>query len=125
MQAALVTRCLMDPAAKLIYAIPNGGGRSKIEAAILKGEGVRRGMLDLHLPIRRGHCTGLYLELKAGRNGPSEDQDKWAGWLSAEGHHIAFVWDSWELAWSVVEQYTMGKLEPGITVHKPAKKGKA
>lgn len=44
------------------FAIPNGGWRSKTEAAILKGQGVRAGVPDLCL-IHEG--KPYFLELKA------------------------------------------------------------
>lgn len=47
------------------YAIPNGGKRSKIEAAIMKGLGVRAGIPDL-LVLCEGRS--LYIELKAPEN---------------------------------------------------------
>jgi hypothetical protein len=48
----------------LIYAIPNGGGRSKAQAAKLKSEGVTAGMPDLHIPELR-----LWLEFKRQKGG--------------------------------------------------------
>ena len=43
----------------LVYAIPNGGKRSKKEAMRLQAEGVTAGMPDLHLPELR-----LWIEMK-------------------------------------------------------------
>lgn len=51
------------PELALMYAVPNGGSRRPVEAAIMKAEGVKAGVPDIHLPIRRGHLT-LYIELK-------------------------------------------------------------
>ena len=44
----------------LIYAIPNGGGRSGRQGMGLKAEGVLAGMPDLHIPELR-----LWIEMKA------------------------------------------------------------
>ncbi len=63
------------PVLGLIYHIPNGGLRSKSEAALFKRLGVRAGMPDLCLPVRGSvyfalkYNTGirpisLYLEIK-------------------------------------------------------------
>lgn len=49
---------------KVIYHIPNGGKRNKIEAGIMKGEGVKAGQMDYHLPIARHGFASLYLEMK-------------------------------------------------------------
>lgn len=54
--------------------MPNGGKRSKKEAAILKAEGVTAGVADLFLPWPRVDRTGrilycgLYLEIKSERD---------------------------------------------------------
>ena len=52
------------PALRLLYAIPNGGARNKITAAILKREGVRAGVPDICLPVPSGAYHALYIELK-------------------------------------------------------------
>ena len=51
--------------------VPNGGARSKIEAAILKGLGVKPGTPDM-LIISRG--VPIWIELKAGKNKPTAVQ---------------------------------------------------
>lgn len=43
----------------LVYAIPNGGKRGRLEAMRLQAEGVVAGMPDLHLPDLR-----LWIEMK-------------------------------------------------------------
>lgn len=50
---------------RMLFAIPNGGARSKITGAILKAEGVRAGVPDLFVCVPRGGFHGLYLELKS------------------------------------------------------------
>lgn len=40
--------------ALMLFAVPNGGGRSRIESAIMKGEGVTAGVADLILLEARG-----------------------------------------------------------------------
>jgi hypothetical protein len=55
----------------LLFAIPNGGVRSKTEAAIMKGEGVVAGVSDLFLSVPNTMYHGLYIEMKTekGRQG--------------------------------------------------------
>ena len=73
------------PELRLLYAIPNGGHRHKAVAAKLKAEGVKPGVPDLCLPVRRGEYSGLYIEMKAKWHGikrpqrpePSEEQRWW------------------------------------------------
>lgn len=43
----------------LLFAVPNGGRRGKVEAAIMKAEGVYPGVADLLLLVPRGRW-GLY-----------------------------------------------------------------
>ena len=50
--------------AKLLFAVPNGGGRSRVEAAIMKAEGVVAGVSDLILLEPRGGYGCLCIEMK-------------------------------------------------------------
>lgn len=50
--------------APLLFAVPNGGGRSRIESAIMKGEGVTAGVADLILLEARGGYGSLCIEMK-------------------------------------------------------------
>lgn len=50
---------------------PNGGARSKTEAAIMAGLGVKRGVADLHF-LKDGQF--YVLELKASGKTPNEEQ---------------------------------------------------
>jgi len=46
-------------------AIPNGGKRSRTEAAIMKAEGVYAGAADLFIPLCNGKWYGLFIEMKS------------------------------------------------------------
>jgi hypothetical protein len=61
---------------------PNGGKRSKVEAAIFKGLGVRPGVSDLLL-WHRGKAYALELKVEGGR--PSEAQMQFISDLNAAG----------------------------------------
>lgn len=50
--------------AAVLFAVPNGGGRSRVEAAIMKGEGVTPGVADLILLEPRGGYASLCIEMK-------------------------------------------------------------
>lgn len=47
------------PELALLYHVPNGGSRNKIEAARLRAQGVKSGVPDLCLPVARGGNHGL------------------------------------------------------------------
>jgi VRR-NUC domain len=71
------------PDLDLIFAIPNGGGRTMSVAASLKAEGVKAGVPDLFLPVPRGIYAGLWIEMKRpgvakhAHGGRSEKQVEW------------------------------------------------
>ena len=73
------------PELALLFAIANGGKRHVITAAILKAEGVEPGVPDLCLPVRRGNYSGLYVEMKHGKNSSSPHQRAWHEALRAQG----------------------------------------
>lgn len=64
------------PELDLMYAIPNGGFRSKKTAAELKAEGVKSGVCDIFLPVARCGKHGLYIEMKRAKGGRLSDSQK-------------------------------------------------
>jgi hypothetical protein len=86
------------------YAVPNGGKRGKIEAARMKGMGVRAGVSDYHLPVPRGIYHGLWIELKAGKGKPTDSQLEWQEKMRGQGH-AAYVCTGWERARAVCRWY--------------------
>ena len=98
------------PGVELLYHIPNGGSRNKIEAAHLKQQGVRPGVPDLCLPVARGQYHGLYIEMKTDTGRASTEQKDWIERLNAEGY-FAEVCHGWESAVRVLEWYLTLKEE--------------
>lgn len=92
------------PEIDLLYHIPNGGSRNKLEAAHLKRQGVKAGVPDLCLPVARGGYHGLYIELKAGNNKTTEKQDEWLQNLRTQ-NYAAEVCFGWEQAAIVIKKY--------------------
>jgi len=65
------------PELRWLHHIPNGGKRDGREALSLKRQGVKSGVCDLFLPVRRANYGGLYIELKRpGTNAEKELSDK-------------------------------------------------
>ena len=58
-----------DPRLENLFAIPNGGYRSKATAARLKATGVRAGVPDMCLAYPSGPYHALFLELKRADGG--------------------------------------------------------
>ena len=50
--------------AKLLFAVPNGGARSAVEASIMSGEGVLAGVADVLLLVPSRKYHGLCMEFK-------------------------------------------------------------
>lgn len=55
----------------LIFAVPNGGKRNRIEAAIMKAEGVRAGVADLVIVTTR---KLFFIEMKAAKTVQTDNQ---------------------------------------------------
>ena len=97
------------PELALLFHIPNGGSRNEIEAAHLRRQGVKAGVPDLCLPVARGGCHGLYIELKRRQGGRiSPNQSAWLMALNAQGY-AAVVCNGWESAKNEIERYLEGE----------------
>lgn len=71
----------------LLFAVPNGGGRSRIEAALLKAEGVVAGVADMLLLVPSKGYAGLCIEFKAATKAAhqSEAQKNWERLINKHG----------------------------------------
>lgn len=97
------------PELALMYHIPNGGLRSKTEAARFKAAGVKPGVPDIFLPVARGGKHGLYIELKRLKGGViSDNQSGWIARLREQGYE-AQVCCGWLAAKQVIESYLKGE----------------
>lgn len=82
--------------AEWLHHSPNGGARSKVEAAILKAMGVKAGEPDLVLPIRTTRYGHGYWELKSSpHEKPTDKQIERHTMLRAGGAyvHVGHRWD--------------------------------
>lgn len=61
---------------RLLFHIPNGGKRTKIEASRLKAMGVLPGVPDLFLALPLGGYHGMFIEIKKPGQIPDEDKMK-------------------------------------------------
>ena len=63
--------------ANLLFAIPNGGARSKREGGVKKAEGMTAGVSDLILLRSNKQFGALCIEMKTKDGKQSESQKKW------------------------------------------------
>lgn len=82
------------PELELLHHIPNGGSRNHLEAANLKRQGVKAGVPDLCLPVPAGGFHGLYIEMKFGKNKPTEKQRWWLEQLEKQGYKAVVCWSA-------------------------------
>lgn len=89
---------------RLLFAIQNGGKRSKIEASIMKGEGLRAGVPDLMLAWPTDRYPGLFIEMKTADGRVSPEQKDWRGRLLDAGYRHE-ICRGWLEAKAVIEDY--------------------
>ena len=75
--------------APLLFAVPNGGRRNLMEAAIMKGEGVTAGVSDLLLLVPNGEYHGLCIEMKTDSGRQNDNQKKWQ--KKVEGQDYKYI----------------------------------
>jgi hypothetical protein len=92
------------PELTLLFHIPNGGTRNKLEAQHLKKQGVKAGVPDLFLPVARGKYHGLFIEMKYGENRPTTEQLQWAKNLIEQGYKCLVCYN-WTSATNNIQQY--------------------
>lgn len=91
------------PDVKYMFAIPNGGQRTPIAGAKLKAEGVKPGVPDILLPLRRKDdwwYSGLFIEMKKPTyktrkdGGISVEQREYIAFLSLQGFKcvVCYTW---------------------------------
>lgn len=108
---------------RLMFAIPNGGLRSKATAGRLKAEGVKAGVPDIMVPVARDLMSdqfheytlyhGLFIEMKrpksvGKRKGREQDnQSDFAKALEAQGYKCVVAY-GWEQARDAILNYLQG-----------------
>ena len=90
--------------AKLLMHIPNGGYRTKAQAARFVGQGVIPGVPDLLLAVPHGQHHGLWIEMKAYHGKVSMSQYEMQELLKAQGYSVA-VCRSFDEFMEIVNEY--------------------
>ena len=89
-----------------LFAVPNGAHLASgyIGAGKLKREGMRPGALDLQLAAPRQQFHGLFLEMKFGKNKPSEEQEAFISHLARSGYSVSVHWTA-DSAIKAIKEY--------------------
>ena len=95
------------PQLRWAFHIPNGGSRNKIEAANLKRQGVKAGVSDIFIPLPCGGYHGLFIEMKYGKNKPTEKQAEFMAFVKHEGYAAHVCYSATE-AIEVTNRYLKG-----------------
>lgn len=122
-QIALFCQCALNvgkyPELKWFHAIPNGGSRGDdekirmIRGARMVAEGVKNGVSDTLLPVKRSCYSGLYIEMKkrslkpkraGSKGGCSDDQLEFGEFVKTQGYAF-YACYGWEEAWECLEWY--------------------
>ena len=74
------------PVLEWIIHVPNGGKRPLGVAGKLKAMGVKKGVLDILLPMPYNGWSGFVSELKVGRNTMTPEQEEWMTAFEAAGY---------------------------------------
>lgn len=97
------------PELEWLHHIPNGE-QTKERGAKMRAMGLKSGVWDLHLPVRRAGYCGLYIEMKQ-RNrlhtkngGLSENQVYFGNFVEAQGYCLRVCY-SWEEASKALTYY--------------------
>jgi hypothetical protein len=94
--------------ARLLSHCPNGGKRSRIEAAIFKGMGVRAGWPDLQLAVPRAEKHGLFLELKSPEGRMTPQQKELLPLIEAQGYAVCVAWSFEEAIGAIINYLKSG-----------------
>lgn len=93
-----------------LFAIPNGGHRSKSQGALLKLTGVQPGVPDLFLPVPCNSFHGLWIEMKSTdpKSRASKEQRSWLAYLTSQGYR-AELCRGFEAARDLILEYLSEK----------------
>ena len=92
---------------EVAFAVPNGGYRMKKTAAMLKAEGVKKGVPDVFILYRTPRWSGLVIEMKTKEGKLTYDQRGWLSRLNSQGFGVCTAY-GWDEARKWVEEYMKG-----------------
>lgn len=121
-ETGLIDKCGQSkpiPELEWLHHTANGGSRGDneqsrmIRGGQLKAQGVKKGVADLCLPVKRGAFSGLYIELKkpsekpvkaTSKGGVSDEQREFGAFVKSQGFGWCVCY-SWEEAKETIKSY--------------------
>lgn len=86
------------------FSVPNDRKTNRIMGAILKHMGLKPGVSDICVSIPKGQYHGMFIELKFGKNKPTQHQINFIDNMREKGYH-ALVCVGYEAARAAIEEY--------------------
>lgn len=87
-----------------VIHIANQRQCTQIQGRKLKRMGVKKGVPDLFIAIPRNGCHGLWIELKAGSNRTTTEQNEFIDLLNKQGYKAVIAY-GYKEARQVIEEY--------------------
>lgn len=106
------------PELALLFHIPNGGSRNRLEAYHLKQQGVKPGVPDLCLPVPRGCYCCLWIEMKSGKGRLSQEQKRWINAFNENGHFAKVCYGAEDAIETLKWYLNLGGKENGMDKRK-------
>lgn len=97
------------PELKTLFHSPNEGKRSYITGHRMVAEGLKKGIPDLCLPVKRGQYGALFIEMKVGNNKPTEHQQECIDELRRFGNCVVVCYGSLEAEAVTTRYLTLAK----------------
>jgi hypothetical protein len=103
-QATLFAIASYRPELRWMFAIPNGGYRTKATAGKMAAEGVKAGVWDIYLPRPSNGYHGLFIEMKYGKNKLTELQQEFFEYATQQGYLCKVAYSADE-AIEIIDDY--------------------
>ena len=103
-QATLFAIASYRPELRWMFAIPNGGYRTKATAGKMAAEGLKAGIADVFVPIPSKDYHGLFIEMKFGKNKLTELQKEFFEYATGQGYLCKVAYSA-EEAIEIIDEY--------------------
>jgi hypothetical protein len=103
------------PDVRWLFSTLSGVPLRPAQARRMKLSGLVAGLPDLWLPVRRDPFCGLAVELKHGKNVPTDEQWNWLRFLTSQGWYTSVAYGH-EAAINIIADYLDSKCDRAMSV---------